>query len=301
MDKMSAASRDHVMTVVGGALNWMNEQGYLKINVLFEYNKKEQDPSKLNQKNADQAIGFLDAPPLQSATNPMNNVSFIDALEEETEEVTFEAPGIQRYIPLHVWNEVVHYIDNLPKETVSQARGYHQMRWLIRGMYCTGARVHEFASHPMRSFVQNKQGLWYWVVIGKGGKRASVPVLDPLPEILTDYRQFLCKPEKITQSESTMITLNRTGNDDIKKRQVFALVKNLFNEVAETLDDEDDCNLLRGASPHWIRHSVITHLLDEGKSLEYVSRFARHSSIEMTRKYYHIDLTKIHDALNSSS
>jgi len=294
---VSPATRAHISTVLASALSWLNAQGYLRINVLHKNRRNSKDTSGLNQTGACRPSGFLVHHKMKPAT--IDHLAFSEPQGATIDRVEFKLPGIQRFIPRDVWKEVMLYVEALPRETTGQNNYFQHIRWCLTFLYCTGARVHEFCTHPMRSLLTDSEGRLFWNVIGKGGSIQYVYAKHPLPSILHKYRKHLSLPKVIDQSENTPLALSRTGKENISRRQVYALIVNLFRAVAEHTNSNESTKVLLKASPHWIRHSVITHLLEDRKELIEVSNFARHSSLEMTKLYVHKKHADQHDRLNA--
>ena len=81
---------------------------------------------------------------------------------------------------------------------------------------------------------------------------------------------------------------------------IYRIVKKLFLDCAVSIanDRPDLANNLKQASPHWLRHTSITHQTDAGIELRYIKRSARHESVETTMLYQHAEDDEWHDAMS---
>lgn len=115
---------------------------------------------------------------------------------------------------------------------------------------------------------------------GKGSKERYVPVtennLNHITEYLQNGRNFL-----LTGNESDSFFINQYGtacSDQALSARLDRLVKNSNNSVLQA----------RKPSLHTLRHSIATHLLQQGMEIEMIQKFLGHSSLESTQIYTHI-------------
>lgn len=115
---------------------------------------------------------------------------------------------------------------------------------------------------------------------GKGSKERYVPVtennLNHITEYLQDGRKFL-----LTGNESDSFFINQYGttcSDQALSARLDRLVKNSGNSVLQA----------KKPSLHTLRHSIATHLLQQGMEIEMIQKFLGHSSLESTQIYTHI-------------
>ncbi|MFC4760454.1 site-specific tyrosine recombinase XerD [Fructobacillus durionis] len=154
---------------------------------------------------------------------------------------------------------------------------------MLELMYATGLRVSELVNltladlHLDMSLIQT---------IGKGDKERIIPVgevaVDWLKTYLRDSRPKLLKDKKADQ-----IFLNDHGRP-ISRQGVWQLIKKLVKEAGIEKD----------VSPHTLRHSFATHILENGADLRIVQELLGHSDISTTQIYTHISkgrLTQVYD------
>jgi len=143
---------------------------------------------------------------------------------------------------------------------------------MIALLYVTGVRREELAAIKL-SDIDMRQGLIR--VIGKGNKERVVPVGDAT---MVDLKTYLDKRREFIESQSvttTSLFLNRQGSR-LSVRSVDRLVKKFGR--AEGLD----------FTPHALRHSFATHLLENGADLVLIKEILGHASLSTTQKYTHV-------------
>lgn len=123
-------------------------------------------------------------------------------------------------------------------------------------------------------------------IIGKGSKERIVPLgskaKESLMEYLTDARK------KLNKKSSTYLFLTRNGN----KLSRVGLWKRFQKYVLKS-------GIKKNFTPHTLRHSFATHLLEGGASLRTVQILLGHSDISTTQIYTHIDRTYLRDIVSS--
>lgn len=114
-------------------------------------------------------------------------------------------------------------------------------------------------------------------VMGKGSKERIVPVGTVA---LTAISQYL--DQRNNPSETAPLFLGSRG-DRINRRTVARIVKRWSSGI----------NAFRAISPHTLRHTFATHLLEEGADLRSIQELLGHSSLSTTQKYTHIGLDRL--------
>ncbi|WP_339715422.1 tyrosine-type recombinase/integrase [uncultured Kriegella sp.] len=121
-------------------------------------------------------------------------------------------------------------------------------------------------------------------VLGKRNKERIVPLLDPTRNLFLKYFKERKSLEIINDRE--YVFLLRSGNK-IYETLVYRLINNYFSKVSSKVKK----------SPHIIRHTFATHLLNKGADLNSVKELLGHSSLASTQVYTHnsiAELKKIH-------
>jgi len=154
---------------------------------------------------------------------------------------------------------------------------------MIEVMYSCGLRVSELVSLKI-SQVHKKEG--FLRIIGKGNKERLVPIgRKALKEIdlSLPWRNSL---QQIERKDTDILFLNRRGRR-MTRVMVFMLVKDLATKAGIT----------KNISPHTLRHSFATHLIEGGADLRAVQEMLGHESILTTEIYTHVDREYLRDVI----
>jgi integrase/recombinase XerC len=143
---------------------------------------------------------------------------------------------------------------------------------LLETLYSTGARVSELVGINLDD-LRGSEGLVH--LRGKGRKERIVPIGEVALEAIHNYRASL-KPSAISHQLSAPIFLNLRGKR-LTTRSVARIVARYSNRLVGG-----------SVSPHTLRHSFATHLLDEGADLRSIQEMLGHASLSTTQKYTHL-------------
>jgi integrase/recombinase XerC len=152
-------------------------------------------------------------------------------------------------------------------------------RTVIQLLYYTGIRRSELIELKVQD-VDLSEGLMK--VLGKRNKERLLPLL---PEMKTQLTQLLEQQKQYQISrESEHFFVNSRGKK-LSEAFVYETVKTYLSEVSTKTK----------RSPHVLRHSFATHLLDQGADLNAIKDLLGHSSIAATQHYTHSSMKKIQD------
>lgn len=152
---------------------------------------------------------------------------------------------------------------------------------LLEVLYSCGIRVSELAGLNVSS-IDFEQRLVK--VFGKGSKERIVPIGKKALEAVRKYldaTDFLRKGTR-QESENPPLFINFRGGR-LSARSIGRIVKRYGRE----------CALMEEISPHALRHTFATHLLDGGADLRSVQELLGHVSLSTTQKYTHVSLDKL--------
>jgi site-specific recombinase XerD len=178
-------------------------------------------------------------------------------------------PGLPRFVSQ---GELGRFFEQgVPAES-SRTYRYRRDYLMVALLYATGVRREELAGIKL-SDIDHRGGLIN--VIGKGNKARVVPIGPRTYAELQEYLQHRQAFVESLQSRSGHLLLNRFG-ERLSVRSVDRIVRKF--------------GLGRGVSltPHALRHSFATHLLENGADLMLIKEILGHSSLSTTQKYTHV-------------
>jgi integrase/recombinase XerD len=144
---------------------------------------------------------------------------------------------------------------------------------MLEVLYATGLRVSELVSLPM-SALHLAEG---WIKVrGKGGKERLIPLGEQAVACLRAYlggaREELMRGER-----STQVFVNGRG-EGLTRQACWKLLRSYARQAG----------IDKPMSPHILRHSFATHLLEQGADLRSVQQMLGHSDISTTQIYTHV-------------
>jgi len=157
----------------------------------------------------------------------------------------------------------------------------HRNKAIIETMYSCGLRVSELVNMRLTD-IHRKEG--FVVVTGKGNKQRLVPVGSVALREIDNYLARRMTMPVIT--DQNILFLNRRGKR-LSRVMVFTMIKRLA----------DAAGIKKTISPHTLRHSFATHLVEGGADLRAVQEMLGHESITTTELYTHIDRSYLRDTL----
>ena len=162
---------------------------------------------------------------------------------------------------------------------------------MLEVLYATGLRVSELVELRLNE-VPQKAG--YVRVIGKGGKERIVPLGEEALEALEKYLSIE-RPELLDNEMTNIVFLRRPrrkkSEAKIKKPEKMTRFRflQLIREYAAIAD------LSGNPSPHTLRHSFATHLLNNGADLRSLQMLLGHSDLSTTQIYTHVAKERLKD------
>lgn len=156
-------------------------------------------------------------------------------------------------------------------------------RAIIETLYGCGLRVSELVGLQLSQLFLDEQ---YIVVLGKGDKQRLVPISPVAIEQITLYLEQTRSRQVAKRGCGDVVFLNRRGGQ-LSRQMVFLIVKQLC-ELA---------GIRKSISPHTLRHSFATHLLEGGANLRAIQQMLGHESITTTEIYVHIDRSRLREEI----
>lgn len=156
-------------------------------------------------------------------------------------------------------------------------------RFMVELLYSTGMRRAELVSLHPEDINLARQEIR---VTGKGNKVRSIPITDNL---IKHYQEYMDIRNKLESIESPKLFLTNKGKA-IYEKLVYTIVRTKLNEVTT----------LKKKSPHVLRHTFATHLLDEGADLNAIKEMLGHASLAATQVYTHNSISKLKEVYKKS-
>ena len=156
---------------------------------------------------------------------------------------------------------------------------------MVELTYSCGLRVSELINLKLSS-IHLQMGIID--VVGKGTKERIVPIGNKASELIKRYLEF-GRPKLVSPKINDYLFLNHNG-EQMTRQMFFIIIR----------DKAKEANITKAISPHKLRHSFATHLLERGLDLRLIQELLGHSDISTTEIYTHINSAKIKDVFENS-
>ena len=203
----------------------------------------------------------------------------LDGYIEQDPTELLESPQLGEHLPEFLTPQEV---DQLKASIdVSKPEG-HRNRAIIEVLFSCGLRVSELVNLKLSELYVEEQ---YVRVMGKGSKERLVPISPVALSELDDW--FRCRSElKIKPGEEDYVFLNRRGAH-LTRTMILIMLK----------QQADEAGIQKVISPHTLRHSFATALLEGGADLRVIQALLGHESIGTTEIYTHLSRQALRDAV----
>ena len=182
-----------------------------------------------------------------------------------------EAPKLGRKLPeVLSLEEIEIMISTIDLSTPEGQRN----KAIIETMYSCGLRVSELVNLKFTDIYVEEQ---YVIVTGKGNKQRLVPISETALKEINNYILYR-NLQKIKKGYDDFIFINRLGTS-LSRIMIFNIIK----------DCCDKAGIKKNISPHTLRHSFATHLLEGGANLRAIQMMLGHEKITTTEIYTHVD------------
>ncbi|KWT98383.1 Tyrosine recombinase XerC (plasmid) [Variovorax sp. WDL1] len=207
-----------------------------------------------------------------------------------------EGATVERFLDDEMWQCVTKAIEQMPDESERQADEKERLRFVCAFLYMLAPRISELETMRMNSF-REVRGQWWWFVVGKGHKKAKLPVPDDMMEALVRYRKHRKLSAAPSPKDDSPLLVSVKDGSPITGRRLNQILKELFSDAAELLPaaSEHKREKLRKASAHWGRHTGITAKVNAGMETRYVQKDARHADARTTSLYVHEEEDRWHE------
>ena len=181
------------------------------------------------------------------------------------------SPKAPKKLPHVLMEEEISAIINAVVETFQYAK---RDKAIIEMLYSCGLRVSELCALSLNNLYLNDDMIR---IMGKGSKERLLPVGGRAKIFLNDYL-IHCRPGIQKDKGSSSVFLSRNGNPLTR-----AMINNILRKWSQV------AGISKSVSPHTLRHSFATHLLEGGADLRFVQALLGHSDISTTQIYTHLD------------
>ncbi|MCH5245026.1 MAG: tyrosine recombinase XerD [Muribaculaceae bacterium] len=187
-----------------------------------------------------------------------------------------ESPSIGNHLPEVL---TVDEIDRMMAAIDPASAEAERNRAIMETLYGCGLRVSELVNLEI-SRLRLDRG--YLGVTGKGSKERLVPMSPVAIDAINLYMNNSRAEIDIKPGEDNFLFLNRRGRH-LTRVMIFYIVKKLAQQAG----------IVKEISPHTLRHSFATHLLEGGANLRAIQQMLGHESIATTEIYLHLDTTRL--------
>lgn len=197
-------------------------------------------------------------------------------------------PKIEKKLPTYLSVDEINYLlDTLPDDKLFTQRPIRD-RTVLETLYATGVRCSELCNIELTDINFDQQSI---IIDGKGSKERMVLFGQKAKQKILHYIQT--ERAQDNSKKSNYLFLTKRGTT-LQERSVQYILKNFSRNLPSK----------KQITPHKIRHSFATHLLNAGMNLRALQELLGHSSLATTERYTHIstkDLKELYTKINPLS
>lgn len=168
----------------------------------------------------------------------------------------------------------------LNQPDITTAEGFRD-RTMLEVLYATGMRVSELINLTLERVDLNMK---YIIAFGKGSKERIVPLGSVAAGFLEKYFNEV-RPKLTYENRKTNIVFLAFGGHELTRQRFWQIIRAYGRKA----------NINKAITPHILRHSFATHLLDNGADLRSVQELLGHSDISTTQIYTHLTNKRLRD------
>lgn len=199
-------------------------------------------------------------------------------IEQDPSEL-LEQPHIEHHLPAVLTLEEIDAI--MASIDLSSNEG-HRNRAMLEMLYGSGLRVSELTELKLSNMYLDEG---YMLINGKGSKQRLVPI-SPVAKKWFEYWKEERAHWRIDAKATDYAFVNRYGRP-LTRAMVFTIIKRLVEAAG----------IHKVVSPHTLRHSFATHLLQNGADLRIIQQLLGHESLATTELYTHINVQDLREAI----
>lgn len=191
-------------------------------------------------------------------------------------DLKLERPRVERKIPQFLSvDELFHLLDTIEDHQLPTAKPLRD-KAILELLYATGIRCSELVSIKLEDINLQEKTI---IILGKGRKERFVLFGNKAKDRIEEYLAIE-RPRTADGKEPLFVNNRTTG---LTTRSVQRIIK-MFRQFLR---------LDRALTPHKIRHSFATHLLNQGADLRLVQELLGHKTLSSTERYTHVSLEKL--------
>ena len=183
-----------------------------------------------------------------------------------------ETPKIGRKLPDTLSEQEINKI--IAQIDLSKPQG-ERNKAMMETLYSCGLRVTEMIELKISDLFFDEG---FIRVIGKGNKQRFVPINSYMIKLIETFKDRIRTHIKVQKGYEDTLFLNRRGKQ-LSRNMVFMVLRDLTAKAG----------IEKTVSPHTLRHSFATHLLENGADLRAIQQMLGHESITTTEIYMHLD------------
>ncbi len=187
------------------------------------------------------------------------------------------SPKISKRLPVFVKEEDTKKLVKTVNQSTENWKTLNA-KMLISIFYTTGMRLNELINLKEKQIDFSRSQI---KVLGKGNKERIIPVSKNIVSLIEEYQQL--KKKNFDKTENTLLVTEK--GKKLYAKYAYLLVNQVLGS-ASTLDKK---------SPHVLRHTFATHLMNNGADLNAVKELLGHSSLASTQIYTHNTIEKLKD------
>ena len=217
---------------------------------------------------------------LISSLNVFFNFLIIENLLTENPIERIEHPKIGFNIPTTVSTSEV---DLLIKAAGKNRNNGTRNEAIIEVLYSCGLRVSELINLKISDLFFDDNLI---KILGKGNKERFVPISKTAKNLILNYINSKRDLIKVKKGEQDILFLNNRGSK-LTRVMIYTILNNLAIEIG----------LKKKISPHVLRHSFATHLIENGANIISIQKMMGHENIVTTEKYLHVRKKHLFDSV----
>ena len=257
--------------------------------LFLEQNKIDVSPLKISDETLQQFIYSV-----AKEVNPRSQARIISGLKSFFNYLIFEdyrndnplelieSPKTGRKLPDTL---SVDEIDALIAAIDLSSNEGERNRAILETLYGCGLRVSELTTLKISDLYFDEG---FIKITGKGNKERFVPIGKLTKKYIEIYKDEVRPDLNIKKGHEDTLFLNRRGNQ-LTRAMIFTIIKDLAVRIG----------LHKKISPHTLRHSFATHLLENGADLRSIQLMLGHESITTTEIYVHLDRSFLKEVMHS--